>query len=559
MIPSDEVYRVTEVNAYDSVNSELSVTAGSSEGIYILASVPSRIVYLYDAGYILNNPTLADDNPYHVPMDVTITSIDVHEVFPPEIVSPDGIPLSDFGDLSKDVKSDDNDPEDGHLDENERKKVTSLPHGLGYDYPPVSNIRPAGIHWPIGGGGGGTGIFGRFPNLRRLRITGGWGGPSSWPNNPGGGTTPIDLTGNTELEVLIIENVHLGTIDFTKNTKLRILILINCGLTALNLSSNTALEYLDCSYNYLRTLDLSVNVSLRYIYIHHNYLPHVNLQPNTVIITAQCHSQYLTGVLQDSGNTTNPYQFDLRVLPISEANIGNVVQGTIRAYDASGGTVNVTWNNGVLRFPKEVRRVVYYYRTGRGDILLEVRITLTYSGSGPVTPPSDIKTPPKITTTSITSVFPFTLIASGSTPITWTIVEGSLPSGLSMNSSGVITGTPTQTGTFTFTVRATNSEDYDEKELTITITSLPGSNTGPVITTASPLPDGKTGEEYTKQLEASGSTPFTWVVLTGDLPPDSSSRVRDCSPGLRHRQASLSSRFWCRTLTANIRRSLRSR
>lgn len=588
IIPSGEFSRITSVTAYDSDSAEIT-TAQYASGVYRLASVPSSIVYFYDTELVY--------------MDVTVTSIDVHEKFPPviitdslpkgkrgvfysavitasgdvpmswdvqvlpsalsydaqtsgdrltisgipevwgsfdvtvrvsndissdartfllEIVSPDGLPLSDFGDLSKDVESYDNDPEDEHLDENERKRITSLPPGLGYDYPPVSNIRPSGIRWPIGGGGGGgTGIFGYFPNLQRLRITGSWSG-SSWPgkgNGSGGATTPIDLTGNTELEVLIIENVHLGTIDLTKNTKLRILILINCGLTALNLSRNTALEYLDCSYNYLRTLDLSVNISLRYIYIHHNSLPHVNLQPNTAVITAQCHSQDLTGVLQDSGNTTNPYQFDLRVLPVSDANIENVVQGTIRAYDSSGGTVNVTWNNGVLRFPKVVSRVVYYYRTGRGDILLEVRITLTYSGRGPVTPPSTTRTPPTITTTSITPVFPFTLRASGSTPITWTIVSGTLPSGLSMNSSGVITGTATQTGTFTFKVRATNSEGYDEQTFTITITSLPGSNTGPVITTTSPLPYGATNSEYSLQLEASGSTPLSWSLFSGSLPP----------------------------------------
>ena len=51
--------------------------------------------------------------------------------------------------------------------------------------------------------------------------------------------------------------------------------------------------------------------------------------------------------------------------------------------------------------------------------------------------------------------YSFTLQASGgSTPYSWTIWQGSLPDGLSLNaSSGIISGTPSATGTFNFTVQ----------------------------------------------------------------------------------------------------------
>ena len=599
IIPANEFTRIDSFTAYDSASAEIPSELYAS-GIYHLTAVPSRIVYMYDTQFDAESPL----------MDVTITSIDVHEKFPPVITTrslpqgkqsrpystvitasgdvpmswdvqglspdlspdlsfdretsgdrlivsgipkvsgsfdvtvrvrnavssdtkafilvinpPDGIPLRDFGDLSRDVESYDNNPKDYFLSDDELGEITDFPPGIGYNYPPVSNINPEGISWPIGGGvGGGTGILQHFRNLRRLYISGGWKGSNWIPDKgsgSGGAVTPIDLSGNTELEVLIIEDVNLGTIDLSKNTKLRILILINCGLTALDLSKNTALEYLDCSYNYLRVLNLSVNISLRYIYFHHNYLSWADLQQNTAVITAECHSQDLTGELKDSGNSTNPYEFDLRNLPILDSNIGNVVQDTIRAYDDSGAAVNVTWNNGVLRFPKKAARVIYYYRTGITNILLEARITLTYNGSGPITPPPS-KTPPKITTTSITPSFPFTLRASGSTPITWTRVSGSLPDGLKLDSDGTISGTPTRKGTFTFKVRAENSEDYDEREFTITIQSIPDNQpqgTALIITTSSPLPDGTTGTEYPPvQLEAAGSTPLNWIILSGNLP-----------------------------------------
>ena len=596
IIPANEFTRIDSFTAYDSDNLQIPSELYAS-GSYYLADVPSRIVYLYETEY-----------PF---MDVTITSIDVHEILPPVITteslpegtqskfysaditasgdvpmswdvqvswdvkdlppdlsfdhetsgdrliisgipkisgsfdvtvsvrnavssdtkafilvinSPDGIPLRDFGDLSRDVESYDNKPKDDFLSDDELDKITDLPPGIGYNYPPVSNISPKGISWPIGGDGGGTGGLRPFRNLRRLYISGGWGG-SSWPGKgDGSGGTPggggLDLSGNTELEVLIIENVNLGTIDLSNNTKLRILILINCGLTALDLSKNTALQYLDCSYNYLRVLNLSVNISLSYIYFHHNYLPWVDLKQNTAVITAECHSQDLTGELKDSGDSTNPYEFYLRNLPISDANIGNVVQDTIRAYEESGATAAVTWNKGVLRFPKVVSRVIYYYRTDITNILLEVRITLTYNR--PITPPPPSSTPPKITTTSINSFTPpFTLKATGSTPITWTLVSrGTLPNGLDFK-DGIISGTTTQTGTFRFTVRATNSAGFDEQEITITIPPVPNNQpqrTPPVITTSSPLPDGTTGTEYSVQLEATGSTPLNWIILSGNLP-----------------------------------------
>ena len=63
----------------------------------------------------------------------------------------------------------------------------------------------------------------------------------------------------------------------------------------------------------------------------------------------------------------------------------------------------------------------------------------------------------------------FALQATGTAPITWNISSGALPGGLSLNSAGVISGTPTAEGTFNFTVRAENSADDDTQALTIVV------------------------------------------------------------------------------------------
>lgn len=47
-----------------------------------------------------------------------------------------------------------------------------------------------------------------------------------------------------------------------------------------------------------------------------------------------------------------------------------------------------------------------------------------------------------------------TLTATGGlAPYTWSVISGALPPGLSLDSAGNITGTPTAAGTFNFTVQ----------------------------------------------------------------------------------------------------------
>ena len=63
-----------------------------------------------------------------------------------------------------------------------------------------------------------------------------------------------------------------------------------------------------------------------------------------------------------------------------------------------------------------------------------------------------------------------TLTANGTTPIIWSVENGGLPAGLSLNKdTGEISGTPTADGTAKFTVKAENCAGSDMKELSITI------------------------------------------------------------------------------------------
>ena len=65
-----------------------------------------------------------------------------------------------------------------------------------------------------------------------------------------------------------------------------------------------------------------------------------------------------------------------------------------------------------------------------------------------------------------------TLTAIGAAPITWSIDEGALPAGLSLNEkTGEIRGIPTAEGTAEFTVKAENSEGSDTRALSIIISN----------------------------------------------------------------------------------------
>lgn len=102
---------------------------------------------------------------------------------------------------------------------------------------------------------------------------------------------------------------------------------------------------------------------------------------------------------------------------------------------------------------------------------------------------------------------------SGQAP-TYSIVAGTLPSGLTLSSSGLLAGIPTVSTSSTITVRATDSNgNYSDKTITIP-------DTAPVWTTTSPLSPYTTNVAYSQQLVASDDSglPVTYSIASGALP-----------------------------------------
>jgi len=109
-----------------------------------------------------------------------------------------------------------------------------------------------------------------------------------------------------------------------------------------------------------------------------------------------------------------------------------------------------------------------------------------------------------------------TIKASGGTsPYSFIVISGSLPPGLTLSSSGVLSGTPTSSGTFTFAIQATDrngctgTRSYGLTVACATISLSP-----------STLPDGTVGRSYSKTISAGGgSSPYSFIVISGSLPP----------------------------------------
>jgi hypothetical protein len=139
--------------------------------------------------------------------------------------------------------------------------------------------------------------------------------------------------------------------------------------------------------------------------------------------------------------------------------------------------------------------------------------------SGAVTPTQN---PPRITTTALPNgtagnAYSSLVAAQGVGAITFTPGALSAP-GLSIDATGLISGTPSLAGLYTFTLRATDGTTALFTDATLSVTIDPAF-VGVTVATTSPITDGVLGQSYTATLTtAGGKAPFAWSIASGALP-----------------------------------------
>lgn len=114
--------------------------------------------------------------------------------------------------------------------------------------------------------------------------------------------------------------------------------------------------------------------------------------------------------------------------------------------------------------------------------------------------------------TFLNAPYSFQLTASGGGSQVWSIKSGQLPAGLTLSSSGLISGTPTATGDFTFVAQVTDVNRTDTETFTLSVVEQ-------LKITAPTSAAGEVGVPFSLGLKSSGGRPANTWSVEGTLPP----------------------------------------
>ena len=182
--------------------------------------------------------------------------------------------------------------------------------------------------------------------------------------------TAVDLSANTNLTTLHLNDNQLTDIDLSANTNLTRLDLGSNKLTDIDLSVNTNLTELGLASNRLTAVDLSANTKLQRLWLNDNQLTAVDLSANTQL-----------GGYPDLRNQSRAVRVpgSSRLVPVNQLSAG-FDAGKVR------NLVGATIVDGRLKVNEGVSEVTYDYATGHGrfrsmPVTLQVTVAPVYTVS----------------------------------------------------------------------------------------------------------------------------------------------------------------------------------
>lgn len=109
----------------------------------------------------------------------------------------------------------------------------------------------------------------------------------------------------------------------------------------------------------------------------------------------------------------------------------------------------------------------------------------------------------------------FQHVSGGFQPYSFLVIQGTLPPGLSLTTTGAFVGQASTPGTYPITVQVTDSLGYHATAQEILL--IPAA--GPLTLLGGTLPSAYVGQQYLANLHASsGQTPYTFSIVSGGLP-----------------------------------------
>ena len=230
----------------------------------------------------------------------------------------------------------------------------------------------------------------------------------------------------------------------------------------------------------------------------------------------------------DSAGEKGSRGFTVAVKPpplvITTATLGNGVVafpfGTTLA--ASGGTPPYKWSatglpEGVaIDAPQAPSRALLQRMDG---FTVSVQVTDQDNQNASRSYPVEIATQLSITTLTVGNLVVGTPVstplaaAGGKPPYSWSVLNGSLPPGVTLSADGVISGTPTETGDSNFTAQVRDANNtVASKSFSVRVVT-------PLVLTTQTIPPAPFGASYSTSLTATGGTPpYTWSIASGNLP-----------------------------------------
>lgn len=214
-----------------------------------------------------------------------------------------------------------------------------------------------------------------------------------------------------------------------------------------------------------------------------------NSYPNTHLATTTPLKAALPGINGASNPPPpppSPSLPDVTTASLPAGQAGSAYNATVTV---SGGTAPYTWSLTTGNLPAglvlDSNGTISGTPTTAGTFNLTVTVTDKNGGTDtqalslsiaeqPALPPPDITTT-SLPQGSVGTAFSAQASATGgSTPYTWSLASGSLPGGLSLSSSGALTGTPTAAGTFSFSLAVMDSNGKsDSQAVNMTVVAAP--------------------------------------------------------------------------------------